>query len=176
MVQLNELIGQKEPVKIIEFLISNPSQKISQTQIRLKLKISKATAIKWMGKIVKLKLVKLRKIGQTYEYELSNENPLIKELKRLKTIAGLAELKKIGTEVYLYGSAARGENREDSDIDLLIIGKTSRTEIIKDIDSLSNKIKKTVSFKIFSPVEWSAVAKNDPAFYERVEKDKVQIQ
>lgn len=37
------------------------------------------------------------------------------------------------------------------------------------------KINKGIRVKIFSKQEWSLMAKKDPAFYERVEKDKVKL-
>ena len=84
-------------------------------------------------------------------------------------------LAKHNVNVYLYGSAARGEDVESSDIDLLLIGKLDKSTIVKELNKISKKIKKEIKFQIFSRQEWSLMARNDPAFYERVEKDKVKL-
>ena len=89
---------------------------------------------------------------------------------------GLSDIKKPeNSEVYLYGSCARGDYSTDSDMDLLIIGKARRTEIIRDMESLERKMGRKISFNIFTDLEWSKMAKQDKAFYERVEKDKVRL-
>ena len=43
--------------------------------------------------------------------------------------------------------------------------------IIDKIKKLDNKIK--VGF--FTPIKWSQMIREDPAFYERVEKDKIEV-
>jgi len=37
------------------------------------------------------------------------------------------------SQAFIYGSFAKGEEREDSDIDLLIIGKVDENKLIEDI-------------------------------------------
>jgi predicted nucleotidyltransferase len=79
-----------------------------------------------------------------------------------------------GVEFFLYGSCARGEEREESDIDLLVIGKRTE-EIIKILSVLEKKTGRTVRASFYSQLEWSRTAREDPAFYERVEKDKIRL-
>jgi predicted nucleotidyltransferase len=84
-------------------------------------------------------------------------------------------LKTKNIEIYLYGSCARGENIGDSDIDLLIIGKIKRKDIVDDIERFSKKLGKDINFKIFSDIEWAMMLKKDKAYYNRVEKDKIRL-
>jgi predicted nucleotidyltransferase len=72
-------------------------------------------------------------------------------------------------ELYLYGSASRGEDVEGSDVDILVIGK--ERAIVERVRVIDGRIK--ASF--FSPLEWAKVAREDPAFYERVEKDRIRL-
>ena len=53
--------------------------------------------------------------------------------------------------------------------------KIKKEDIIADIGKASEKIKRQIKAEIFSYLEWSQVAKKDRAFYERVEKDKIDI-
>ena len=78
-----------------------------------------------------------------------------------------------GAEVYLFGSAARGEDTTDSDYDVLVIGKIPKQVLHDHISRL--KSKRQVKPVVFTPLEWSAMRTKDPAFYERVEKDKVKL-
>lgn len=173
---LKDLFGNRELVNLIEFFITNSSKESTQTEIINKSKISKVTIIKHIDFLVQEKLVFLRKIGTSNLYKLNIENVLVKEIKRLNTIIQLQSLSKIDAEeIYVYGSSARGENFEESDIDLLIIGKIDRKRAIESLDQISKKINKDINFQIFTRLEWSQMAKKDKPFYERVEKDKIRI-
>lgn len=178
MVQFIDIFRDRNSVRIIEFFIKNPSATFSQREIREKLELAKATAVKHLGMLVKNSFLNLKTIGNSNQYCLNNENVIIKQIKILSIIIeleSLSRLKEPGCEIYLYGSAARGEINEKSDIDLLIIGKIKRSEIIREIEKLSKSIDKKISYNIFTPLEWSKMAKLDKAYYERVEKDKVKI-
>ncbi|MBI4173897.1 MAG: nucleotidyltransferase domain-containing protein [Candidatus Aenigmarchaeota archaeon] len=110
--------------------------------------------------------------GRMTVYRLNRGDAVVKQLKMLFTVARLSALvagKVEGCEVYLFGSCARGEDVEDSDIDLLVVG-TNRTAIAR-LQALDRRAK--VSF--FTPVEWLKLAKQDRAFYQRVEQDKIRL-
>ncbi len=109
-------------------------------------------------------------------YKLNTESPIVKQFKILLNITKIFPLiaKVKGVQIYLYGSMARGEDLEDSDIDLLIIGKTSE-DILTTIRKIESELGKRVKASFYSEVEWSKMARKDPAFYERVEKDKIRL-
>lgn len=178
MVKLNELLGNKNLIKVLQFLIENDIES-SQTKIRNKVKIAKATLIKWLNYLEKNNFVNTRIEGVSKLYKLNKENIILKQFKILNTlikICGLNELrKKYNIKIYLYGSASRGEDSKESDIDLLIIGYIKRQEIINNIDKLSKRINKKITLQIFNELEWVNLEKKDKAFYERVEKDKIEL-
>jgi len=165
-------------MKILLFFISRPSVKLSQTQLRQRTKISKATLVNWARLLVRNNFLLEERIGATKLYSLNSKSPVVRQLKILNTLMQLnvAQIKKkFQCEIYLYGSAARGEDVEESDIDLLVIGKLKKEQIISEIDKISNRIGRIVKVQIFNQVEWSMLASKDPAFYERVEKDKIEL-
>lgn len=176
MVQINGLLGNKALIKLMDFFISNSSKEFSQTQVRKTISLSKTTSIKWLDELVNLDLVKLKKIGNSNLYSLNRKSCIVRQIKVLKSLMQVERLKNINAEVYLYGSAARGEDIEDSDIDLLLIGKLDRRQVIQEIESVAKKINRKISFKIFDSFEWSKIARTDRPFYERVEKDRIRIE
>ena len=175
MVQLIRLLGNKNIMKILLFFFRNPTKEFSQIELLKKIKTAKATLIKWLRLLIDERIILMKRIGVTNLYKLNNENTCVKYLKILFTISELESIKKLSQkynlDIYVYGSAARGENVEKSDIDLLVIGKPDKSDLIKEISNISEKIKVAV----FSKQEWSLMARKDPAFYERVEKDKVKL-
>jgi predicted nucleotidyltransferase len=175
MSQLFELLTKKTAMKILEFFMDNPSKEFYDSEIRKKLKIAKASSIKWLRVMTEYEYISKRTSGRMILYRLKTDNVLMKELKRLKLISFLIpEFKKMNeVEVYLYGSGARGEDREESDIDFLVIGK--RPELIELIGNIEKKLNRRVKISSFSHLEWSKMSRKDLAFYERVEKDKVRL-
>jgi predicted nucleotidyltransferase len=147
----------------------------SQKEIIKNAGLAKATAVKWLNYLVKQDFLMCKTIGVTNLYSIKKEKPLIKQLKIAYTLGMLIDLKIPNTEMYLYGSASRGEDVEVSDIDLLLLGNEKKHTIIDLIEKYSNKIGKKISIVQFTQSEWSMIAKKDPAFFERVEKDKIRI-
>lgn len=176
--QLDELF-RKVPLKIILFFLNNPTSQFSQTELRKRIKLAKATATKWLKYLEDCKLIIVEKVGLTKLYRLKREVTVIKHLKILYTLSIIAEIREIASKLdckaYLYGSAARGEDVENSDIDILFIGKANKEQIIQKVNKLASSIKKQIKIELFSKLEWSQMARKDPAFYERAEKDKIEI-
>src|SRR3989338_1478085 len=111
-------------------------------------------------------------VGRTSLYSLNKNKPVVKQLRilyNLDYIVGKTEKIDSDAQVFVYGSFARGENTEKSDIDLLVIGKDRN--IVKILNSIDKRVK--VSF--YTPVEWSMTARKDKAFFEGVEKDKIRL-
>ena len=82
-------------------------------------------------------------------------------------------------KVYLFGSQARGDNKSNSDCDLLIILNKDRKEF-SDYDNygypytdLGWKFGKYISPKIFTKADWEK--QKTSLFYRNVGKDSIEI-
>jgi predicted nucleotidyltransferase len=173
MVQsLESILGSRVCWQILRSFLVNPSGELSEREIQRKAAVARASARKWLRVLEQLGFISVSRRGRLKLYRLNREDPLVKQLKLLNTMSRL--LPKLRTlegraEVYLYGSAARGEELEDSDLDILAIGR--EREVISEIGAIDRRIK--VSF--FTPIEWAKMAEEDPAFYERVERDRIRL-
>ncbi len=76
------------------------------------------------------------------------------------------------SSITLYGSCARGEDSPDSDIDILVIGKSAPRP---DLTQYEKKLGKKVNLVTYTSAEWEEKASLDKAFYERVIVDGVAI-
>jgi len=173
MVQsLEPIFGNRICWRVLKFFLDNPSGEFYEREIQKKIAVARASARKWLHMLEQLGFISTTRRGRLKLHRLDRENPLVKQLKVLSAISWLLPklkpLKGQG-EVYLYGSAARGEGLEDSDLDILTIGRDRA--IINRVKAIDERIK--VSF--FTPLEWARMAREDPAFYERVERDKVRL-
>jgi len=178
MVQLIDL-GNKAMLKVLVFFARNPNVKISHADLRKKAKTAKATLTKHLNFLLKEDFIKVEKIGLSKLYQLNKENCIVKQFKvldNLLSLKGIKELeKKYNIEIFLYGSTARGEDTENSDIDLLILGNINKEQILPEIKNILKSVGREIKIVIFNPLEWSQVARNDAPFYERVEKDKIRL-
>jgi predicted nucleotidyltransferase len=124
-------------------------------------------------------ILKESKKGDLKLYSINMENPIVRQLKIFVNITdiypSIKELKDKGTEVFLFGSAARGEDTEESDIDLLIITGFDRSSIMKVIDTIRMNTNREVNPIIYTPIEYSQLALTNQLFYEKFEKDKIRL-
>lgn len=180
MVQINELFGNRKRLSLLLFFAANPRSEFTFTQLQKKTKLAKATLAKWLKHLRRDGFLKEKPIGIQRLYRLNAESMLIKQLKVMLALASLDFLiplsEKHGVEAYVYGSAARGEDVEESDIDILIIGKVRKEELMPEIQKQSAALKRPIRMQVFTTLEWAQMLHKDKAFYERVEKDKIRLQ
>ncbi len=114
-------------------------------------------------------------------FQVNTHHPLYPELKRIvaKTVGvegTLRELVERLPEVklaLLYGSFAKGKERQDSDVDLLIVGKPSTEEkMLKKLTSLEKKLQREINYKFYSEEEFRHKRAQGDPFLEEVLTDK----
>ena len=174
MVQLFELLSSKSVSVVLGFFLGHPTTEIYAEKLRGKIKISKKSLFDALAKLEKESLLASKRVGRVKTYSLNREKPVVKQLKILHSVSRLEPL--LGgfrghAEVYLFGSAARGEDTETSDIDLLVIGKTERSTAARILKDEMRQIRPV----IMTALEYSRLSRADPAFYERIEKDKIKL-
>ena len=176
MTQLDEILGKESSIKILKFFFEKPKQEFNETEVRKKTKLARATVNKWLKILLNYNLLTQTTKGKMKIYKANTEFVLTRQLKILlnivKLLPHLRDTKNV--QVYLYGSAARGEDMEDSDIDLLVVGKPEKSiyDVVRKIEA---KVGRRVKMSVYTELEWSSMARKDPAFYERVEKDKIRL-
>ncbi len=172
MVKIFELLSKKRTSKVIRYFLEHPTTKIHAQKLLKEIKISKKSILDGLHESVEAGILETEEIGRTKRYSLKRASPMAKHLKILHSIDEILPLLKglEEVEVYLYGSVARGEDTEKSDIDLLIIGEKPSREIIGKLGKME-KLKPVY----FTYEEYSQLARKDKPFYERIEKDKIRL-
>jgi len=175
MVHFFSLLGSGSFVEVLAWFLDNPSAKATAAQLVRKTGLAKRSVYQAVEKLAGTGLLKREVVGRASVYSLERGSPLAKELKRLKTVAWLGEkLAKQdfeGLQVFLYGSAGRGEDSEKSDVDLLVIGGEEKRRSPRVAGLASEKTR--VVF--MTPTEYADLARNDKAFYESIERDKIKL-
>ena len=185
MIEISNLLGSKASVQLLEFFIQRTDQSMYQAEIINDVKASTNpqfnwnTAKKWLNIFVSYGLVSERKKGKWKLYTLERTNPVVKEFKIFISVAKLYEVIRSyiikDAEIYLFGSAARGEDSENSDIDLLIIGQIDDNILVEIKESIKEKMRKDANIIAYSRAQYSDLYRSDHAFFDNIDKDKIKL-
>jgi predicted nucleotidyltransferase len=178
MVKSFKLTNVSGVIMDVLMLLNSQAEEMYTSEIQKNLKLSKATAIKWLRELKEFDLITEKRRGNMNYYKLNRENPIIKQVKILQNVTELMPiLNKLSgqAEIYLFGSSARGEDRPDSDYDVLIVTKLISKEVFKILKNTDRISKRAISMKIVKPSDYADMAKHDPALYQRIEIDKIRL-
>lgn len=156
--------------KILSFLIKNPDKEYFDREISKLTGVSRAGANFALRDLSKEGLVLRAKRGRMYFYKVPADNSLIKHLKISQNIVFLfhliEKLKKISLKIIFYGSAAKGENTAESDIDIFIMARNPE-EIEKII--FKDRLREKIQYVIKTPNDFIKCKKENPSFYREIE-------
>jgi uncharacterized protein len=115
--------------------------------------------------------------GNQVYYTANKNSPIFKEMKSLiaktvgvaETLQGaLASSKKRIKIALVYGSIARGEEKQRSDIDLLIVGDITFSEIVKKIRGVHDTLSREINPTVYSIDEFQRKVKEKHYFLNEV--------
>ena len=170
-------------IRVMELVLTVPTKRFS---VRETAKISgvSVNASKYsLDFMLKKSLIRLEKIGRTYQYQANLDNFLtrqwktlfsLEELERAGIVESIVKTKQSILSIILYGSVAVGRDDENSDIDIIVIADTDQ-EGKKEIASFAHGTKREVNISVYSPYEWKEKAKKDTIFYEHVIIDSIAL-
>jgi len=167
----NDLFFDTNKQKVLKFLVQRPSQFLITSEIVGRIRVSKAGANIALRRLVESGLVKRSVKGRVHLYQVDSRNPLIKQFKVMECVAELysliGQIKDFSQQIILFGSAARGENIEDSDIDLFVL--------TREDDKVRSRIKKfdkngKIKAVLKTPTSFAKLERNDSVFYHEIQR------
>ena len=149
---IEKLFTSKNRIKILGFLFFEKEESYIR-EISNKTKVSPSA--------VKREVENLEKVGifkrEKNKVILNKESNILDELKNIFIKTDYVvypikdSLKEIHAEfILIFGSFARGDYKEGSDIDLLIIGRVKSFEVYKKIKPIENKIKREINCVVWT--------------------------
>ncbi len=118
-----------------------------------------------------------RDVGRQVVYRLNPDCPIRDELRSIirKTVglAGVlrAALEPFGDRIeraYVYGSHARGEERPDSDVDVMVVGSVSLRELSSPLRQSGRALRRAVSPTLYTQEAYQHELKTEDSFVSRV--------
>lgn len=174
-----DIITTKGCIQILQPFLYNPKIEMYQSEVIKKTGVPTTRAIHLLNSLVRAGLlVEKVKAGSKF-YSAMDENPVLKQLKILIMVSRLYDLtrgfKNYDIEMFLFGSTAKGEDTENSDIDLLVITGEDRRVINDLIDRLKSILDRDVNPVIYSPLEYASLYNKEKAFYDQIERNKIRV-
>ncbi|MDO8734154.1 MAG: nucleotidyltransferase domain-containing protein [Elusimicrobiota bacterium] len=157
--------------KALNFFLEHPHKDFVEADVGRFTKISRSGVNYALKNLISAGYLFLNKAGKTHLYILSHKNPIVKQLKVLKTISQITDLveklKPLSSKIILFGSSCRGENTSDSDLDLLIISHSEAG--VKEVVG-KQKTKRKIQAVVRTELKFSEMKRTDSDFYEQVNK------
>ncbi len=173
--EFNKFIG----FKILNWFVENPTKEIHIKGLARTLNISSSTSKYYCDLFTKDNILTLVKIANLNLFRLNNISFYVKELKKTLSLVALKEaikekIAKKAISIAIYGSYASGEYNENSDLDILIIGKN--LDIDKDFTiKLEKKLKREIQLTIMSYPEFEKMKEISTAFVKEILSNHILI-
>ena len=170
-VKLN-MVFSTNTQKVLSFFLDRPGEEFVASQIQKVTKVSKSGTNYAIRDLVQVGLVGREKKGNMFFCSLNHASMINRQLKVIKTMISLEEiiihLSALSSLVVLYGSSFKGEDMQQSDIDLFIVTAHPFERIEKIFQK--KKLKRKIQAVIKTGVGYVEMKKKDPYFYEQVAK------
>src|SRR3972149_4749046 len=159
-----KIFGSRIRAKILGWLFPHPDESFFVRQIALILKEDPTNVSREMAKLEELGILRSKRNGNLKHFQTNQECPFFEELKNLvlKTsgVVGRirASLQKLaGIEfAFIYGSYGKGEEKPDSDVDLLIIGDVDMDRLDSNLGKLEKMLGREINYVLYSMEEFKS--------------------
>lgn len=117
-------------------------------------------------------------------YRVNTKHPIYAELANIcrKTFgvrdvvsAALAPFAEDITEAFIFGSVAKGTEKPESDIDLVVVGSVEYFEIITVATQLQQQLGREVHLNIYNPEEWATLKATDSVIAAIANGPKIEL-
>jgi predicted nucleotidyltransferase len=151
---------------ILALLYGHPDQSFFYRQITRQLDgVSDGTLQRELHILSQLGLIERSTVGNQVFYRVNRNHPVFPELRALvaKTVgaiqvlrSALAPLSSHISFAFIYGSLARQEEKAESDIDLLIVGKLALEDVLAGLGDVESSLGRAVNPTVYSVAEFKA--------------------
>ena len=177
MSQLGDAIFTTTQQRVLGLLYVRPEKSFYTREIIRLTGMGVATIKRELDRMVAAGILSMTRIGNQHHYQANPECPIYHELlgivKKTFGVAGvireaLAPLAGEIAWVFIFGSVASGKESSGSDIDLMVVGGVSYSEVVTALYSVQQELGREINPKILSKGEWTERCKTGDAFIKEV--------
>jgi len=153
---LTEILSSKVRAEIFRLLFGLSDSRLHTREIQRRSGLTIGTVQQELKKLLRLGLVNRQKDGNRIYYEANRTHPLYVEIHRvvLKTV-GLADVLRQALDderiqwAFVFGSVARGEETEKSDVDLMIVGGIGLRAVTSLLSGVTQRLGREIDPHVF---------------------------
>ena len=162
--------------RLLGLLYMRPDESFHVREIARLSGVDAGNAHRALRRLEQAGLVNASRSGNQRLYQANRESPIFAELQGImRKTAGLADVLREALEplasgieqAFVFGSIARGEAGPRSDVDLMVVGDLSFTEVVEAVYPLQERLGREVNPIVMTAKEFRARA-DDPGFIARV--------
>lgn len=176
---LIDIVTSEGCIRLLRPFLYTPGIELYQSEVIKVTGVPKTRAITLLNLLTEYGLLKEKVRAGSIFYSAVEGNPASRQLKILIIVSQLYDLTRCfsdkGIELYLYGSAAKGEDTDNSDIDLLILADSDKKLVGELIDYLKNHLSREVSPVVYTHTGYANLFNKEKAFYESIERYKIRV-
>ncbi len=176
---LKKLFTSGSRVKLFEELIFNPKEELYLSELARATGTEPIQASKELSNLKDLGLVKERKEEKMIFYKMNKDSPIYSDLKNifLKTESLGNSLKKYLKDhklqyAVIFGSFAKGEEKPESDVDLLLVGNIGEKKLIKTIHKAEKNLRREINYILWSRKEFNKKLRQKHHLLKDIHKNK----
>ena len=177
MSQLGNALFTTTQQKVLGLLYAQPDKSFYTKEILRLTGMGVATIKRELDRMLAAGILSMTRIGNQHHYQANPECPIYSELLGIvKKTFGITDvlslaLSPLRTHIdsaFVFGSVANGKETSASDIDLMIIGDVSFSDVVSVLYSVQEKLGREINPKIYHKEEWIQMRKSNDAFIKDV--------
>lgn len=159
--------------RVLGLLLLHPEQRHHLREIARLTGTVPGTLMRELAKLVDAGVLRKEGAGRQLFYRANRECPIFDELASiLRKTSGLADvladaLLPLAEQIevaFVFGSVASGQETSGSDIDLMVIGNTSFSDLIAALYPAQEMLGREINPKIYARAEWQKLVQDNGAF------------
>ena len=138
------------------------------------------TLLRELNRLADAGILLRKSVGNLVQFQANGRCPIYEDLRNiLKKTAGVADVLRAALEplagriraAFVYGSVARGDERAGSDLDVMIVGDVTFTEVIGAVAPAQEALRREINPNVYPPAEFAAKLAAGEPFLRRVVTD-----
>lgn len=155
---LKRLFSSKLRLRILSHFFFHPGESFYVRRLASELNEPVGTVGRELANLEQAGIVSFQHVGNQKHFSINKDCPIIEDLRNifLKTSGAGTELqyalkKMPGVElVFIHGSYVKGDASAASDIDLMIVGKTSDRKLAPAVSRVERRLKREINYSYFT--------------------------
>ena len=173
MSQIGDALFTTTQQQVLGLLYGQPQRSFYTKEILRLTGMGVATIKRELDRMLAAGILQMTRIGNQHHYQANPQCPIYAELVGIvKKTFGVAGVIRTALEplagsiewAFIFGSVASGKESAASDIDLLIIGSATFSDVVTVLYPVQESLGREVNPKIYRPEEWSRMQQSNDAF------------